>query len=81
MCRYRAFSLSAVERILAASAQPRSGLDVLQNEARDHLRRISGEVVPPRTTAEYQKLLESEEIPNHEKERDETKGDDPGDAA
>lgn len=79
--RYRAFSLSAIERILAASAQPRSGLDVLQNEAREQLRRVSSDVVPPRRTAEYQKLLESEEIPNHDNERDETKGGDPGDAA
>ena len=79
--RYRAFSLSAVERILAASAQPRSGLDVLQTEAREHLRRISGDAVLPRTTAEYQKLLESEEIPNNGNETDETKNDDAGDTA
>jgi transposase len=67
--RYRAFSLSVVERILAAQAQPRSGLDVLDAEAREHLRQVSGDAVPPRTTAEYQKLLESEETPNEENEK------------
>jgi hypothetical protein len=33
-CRYRAFSLTAVERILAAQAQPKSALDVLEAETR-----------------------------------------------
>ena len=59
--RYRAFSLSAVERILAAQAQPRSGLDALQDEAREHLRRVNDKPVPPRETSEYQKILEFQE--------------------
>jgi transposase len=57
--RYRAFSLSILERILAAQAVPRSGLDALQEESRERLRQIGGEAVPPRSTAEYQKLLDS----------------------
>jgi hypothetical protein len=38
--RYRAFSWSAVERILAAQARPRSGWESLQAEAQDQLDEI-----------------------------------------
>jgi hypothetical protein len=79
--RYRAFSLSVVERILAAQAMPRSGLDALQAETRTHLRQIGGEPVPPRPTAEYQKLLDSEETANHGPENDPTESDHPDDAS
>ena len=78
--RYRAFSLSVVERILGAQAQPRTGFDALQAEAREHLR-VSVDAVPPRTTAEYQNLLESEETPDNGNEKDEEKDDDPGNTA
>ena len=62
-CRYRAFSLTAVERILAAQAQPKSALDVLDADARPRLTALMGEApVPPRATAEYQHLLEA---PDH----------------
>ena len=62
-CRYRAFSLTAVERILAAQAQPKSALEVLEAEARPLLAALVGEEpVPPRATAEYQHLLEA---PDH----------------
>jgi transposase len=62
-CRYRAFSLTAVERILAAQAQPKSALDVLDADARPRLTALMGEApVPPRATAEYQHLLEG---PDH----------------
>jgi transposase len=62
-CRYRAFSLTAVERILAAQAQPKSALDVLEAEARPLLAALVGEEpVPARATAEYQHLLEA---PDH----------------
>jgi len=79
--RYRAFSLSVVERILAAQAQPRSGLDILEAETREHLGKIGGDVVPPRSTAEYQKLLDSEETTNLENEKAEKENDDPGNDA
>ena len=79
--RYRAFSLSVVERILAAQAVPRSALDVLQAESREHLRRIGGEAVPPRSTADYQRLLDAEEITNHEQENDQKEDREPHDAA
>jgi len=58
-CRYRAFSLTAVERILAAQAQPRSVLDSLEAETSSHLAAVVGDQpVPPRSTAEYLHLLE-----------------------
>jgi len=59
--RYRAYSLSVVERILSAQAIPRPGLDALETETREHLRQIGGETIPPRSTADYQKLFEFEE--------------------
>jgi hypothetical protein len=79
--RYRAFSLSVVERILAAQAQPRPALDSLEEETREHLRQIGGDAVQPRTAAEYQKLLESEETPNEGKDNQDQKDDDASDTA
>jgi transposase len=58
-CRYRAFSLTAVERILAAQAQPKSVLESLDDEARPRLAALVGDQpVEPRPTAEYLHLLE-----------------------
>ncbi len=58
-CRYRAFSFSAVERILAAQARPRSDWEALQAEAREHLQDIlQRPSLSPRPTAEYQELLD-----------------------
>ena len=57
--RYRAFSLPAVERILAALAQPRSALESVDDQARQHLDELLRQnPVPPRATADYQQLLE-----------------------
>src|SRR6266581_4820644 len=56
--RYRAFSLTAVERILA-SAQPRSALESVDDQARQHLDELLRQnPIPPRATADYQPLLE-----------------------
>jgi hypothetical protein len=64
-CRYRAFSLTAVERILAAQAQPKSILESLEAEARPHLATLVGDQpVPPRSTAEYLHLLQ-DSTPEH----------------
>jgi len=58
-CRYRAFSLTAVERILAAQAQPKSVLETLESETRPRLATLVGDQpVPPRSTADYLHLLE-----------------------
>jgi transposase len=60
-CRYRAFSLTAVERILAAQAQPKSVLETLEAETRPQLATLLGDQpVPPRSTADYLHLLEPE---------------------
>jgi hypothetical protein len=63
--RFRAFSLSAVERILAVQARPKTPLDALADEERHHLRPLlSDRPVPPRPTGEYQSLFE-QEPPDH----------------
>jgi len=70
-CRYRAFAFSAVERILAAQARPRSDWEALQEEAREHLDGLLREPsLSPRPTAAYQELLEGRENPTTESEAD-----------
>jgi transposase len=60
--RYRAFSWSAVERILAAQAKPRSAMEALTIEAREQLNQMLRQIpLDPRPTAEYQALLETTE--------------------
>ncbi len=57
--RYRAFSWPAVERILAAQAKPRSAMESLTIEAQEPLNEILRQSpLDPRSTAEYQALLE-----------------------
>ena len=57
--RYRAFSFAAVERILGAFAEPRSALESIDNQAREHLDELLREnPVPPRPTGDYQQLLD-----------------------
>lgn len=63
--RYRAFSYSAVERILAAQAKPRSAKEALVIEAREQLHDLLRQTrLEPRPAAEYQALLE--ELEEHE---------------
>lgn len=73
--RYRAYSWSAVERILAAQARPRSAWESLQTEAQDQLDEILRRApVSARPTAEYQTLLEETAIADEE---DQHQDDDP----
>jgi transposase len=78
---YRAFSLRAVERILAATARPKSLRETLADEARPRLEQLHPDPpVPPRSTAEYQFLLEGpsdeKQPPTEEKtDQDEPKQD------
>jgi hypothetical protein len=66
-CRYRAFSLTAVERILAAQAQPKAPLLALAEEATASLTGvIAQDPVPPRSTAEYAPLLQADDGPPDE---------------
>jgi transposase len=68
--RYRAFSWSAVERILAAQARPRSGWESLQAEAQDQIDQILRQSpVSTRSPAEYQALLE-ETVTHDESDED-----------
>ena len=55
--RFGAFSLRAVERILAAQAQPKTPLESLGDQQQQHLREILDDrPVPPRPTADYEQL-------------------------
>jgi transposase len=72
-CRYRAFSWSAVERILAAQAKPRSAMEALVIDSRDQLNEILRQSpLAPRSTADYQPLLEEvdDDEESHESEDD-----------
>jgi transposase len=74
--RYRAFSWSAVERILAAQARPRSDLEALTLEASEQLNEILREApLASRPSAEYQSLLE-EMTPHDETHGSEDQGPD-----
>ena len=69
--RYRAFWWSAVERILAAQAKPRSAMEALAIEAREQLDEMLRQIpLAPRPTSEYQMLLEdaAKDEENHESE-------------
>jgi transposase len=56
--RYRAFSLSAIERILAAQARPKLVSESLEQEAREHLEELFRQSpVSLRPAKEYQELL------------------------
>lgn len=66
-CRYRAFSLTAIERILTAQAQPKPPLLALAEEAtlpRDGV--LGHDPVPPRSTADYLALLDTADGPEDE---------------
>ena len=56
--RYGAFSLAAVQRILAVRGRPRTPLDMLADDHRLGLERLcDGIPTPPRPTSDYQALL------------------------
>jgi len=56
--RFGAHSLSAVERILAAQARPKTAFDALADERRDLPARLSDNPVSQRPTADYRHLVE-----------------------
>jgi transposase len=56
--RFGAFSLAAIQRILAARGRPKTPLDALGDDHRTYLDRLlEGEPTPPRPTSDYQALL------------------------
>jgi hypothetical protein len=59
--RFGAFSLRAVERILAAQAQPKTPLEGLSDRQQQHVREILDDrPVSPRPTSDYQQLYPPE---------------------
>lgn len=76
--RYRAFSWSAVERILAAQAKPRSAMEALTIEAQEQLTEVLKQTpVDSRSTAEYQALLEKTTKGDEEDEGEDNGPDEP----
>ncbi len=74
--KYRAMGFQAIERILAAEAEPRPILEALNDEARDHLSEIlKDRPVRPRPASVYQELIEREVPPRGTSPRD---GERPG---
>jgi hypothetical protein len=68
--RYRAFSLPAVERILAAQARPSLASESLADEAREHLAELFQQApVSVRPTEDYQELLKQAENENQEEDQ------------
>jgi transposase len=62
--QFGAFSLRAIERILAAQAQPRTPLESLGDQQQEHLRDILRDrPVPPRPTADYEQLYPDPQEP------------------
>lgn len=56
--RYGAFSLQAMQRILAARGRPKAPLDALADDHQTDLDQLlDGEPTPPRPTSDYQALL------------------------
>jgi transposase len=72
--RFRAFSLAAMRRILAAQARPKRLLDELADLHKDDLDpSLRQDPIGPRPTSEYQQLLspeEADETPSEEKPQD-----------
>jgi len=76
--RYRAFSWSAVERILAAQAKPRSAMEALAIETREQLHEMLRQIpLGPRPTADYQTLLEETPKSDESHEGEDDGSDDP----
>jgi len=77
--RYRAYSWSAVERILASQARPRSVWESLEAEAQEQLDAIFRQSpLSVRSTAEYQPLLEEtarDDETKNEQDHDDESGD------
>lgn len=77
--RYRAFSWSAVERILAAQAKPRSAVESLTFEARGQLSQMLRQLsLAPRPTSACQLLLEQQGRDDEERKNQDS--DEPGDS-
>ena len=77
--RYGAYSRSAIERILAVSATPKTSLDKLADKEQQQLHDLmGGESVKPRTGKEYRELFD-QPCEEQEREDDTTDADDEAD--
>ena len=83
--RFGAYSINAVERILAAQAQPKSLLETLAEQERRHLpAHLCDNPVPPRSTAEYGPAIEessdgpAQQTPGDSADPGEPRDDGPG---
>ncbi len=87
--QYGAFSLTAIQRILAARSQPKTPLDLLSDNHRTYLDNLlDREPAPPRPTSDYQALLgqgsqdgEPTDLPESTNSEDTKPRDEEGDSA
>lgn len=60
--RYRSFSVTTLERILSATAEPKPALETMTEQVRDQIDdRLRDPAVPPRSAQEYQQLIAGHE--------------------
>jgi transposase len=77
--RYGAYSRSAIERILAVSARPKTSLDKLADKEQQQLRDLmGGESVRPRTGKEYRDLFDQPPCEEAEDDPTDTPDDEAG---
>jgi transposase len=70
--QYNAYSLKSVQRILAVQARPKTTLDRLADESRQHLSSLlTDDPTPPRPATEYQKRLAFSDQ-THEQDHEQT---------
>jgi hypothetical protein len=68
---YGAFSFSSVERILSVEAEPKTNLEILADQEKNHLCQLLKDAsVRPRKTADYQKLLFPEQEDGQDSDTD-----------
>jgi hypothetical protein len=79
--RFGAYSANAIERILAAQAQPRVILETLADRERRHLPdHLRDNPVSPRLTTEYRNLVEesNDHSPPHKAQSEDAADNEPG---
>ncbi len=76
--RYHAYALSSLERILALQATPKPSWQAFGADQQELLERLTeSDAIPPRSSAEYQRLLFEEKEPDDSTPGQEPPGTDP----